>query len=136
MRKFVKILLGAAVLFGITFSGILFLTSGEREIARNFVLLASSGSISQAHQLLQSGLQKTFTQADLGRAFKNVRPYTEVSFSKVETSGSGTQLEGVARTSDGCASQVRIEVLEGAIISFDIAPLCYRSTPMPSGGNP
>ncbi|MBK1635587.1 hypothetical protein [Rhodovulum adriaticum] len=126
MKTFLKIILGLAVLGGIAAAAVLFLTSGQREIARNFVLQSSAGQYDQARALLHPNLQSQFTVQRLREAFAGVEPYTNVSFASVESDGTGTRLTGSATTDSGCASKLSFEVLQGQIIAFDITPLCRR----------
>ncbi len=125
MKKFLKIILGIVVIIGILVGVIVMVTSGDRDIARNFVTWASAGQYEEARELLHSELQKEFNVEKLQASFEGVKPYTEVSFGSVETaSGRGTTMEGSASTEDGCTSKVSFEVLNDKIIAFNINPLC------------
>lgn len=124
MRTFLKIILGLVVLGVVAFALVMFLTSGQRDTAKSFVMLSSTGDYPAARELLHVELQKDFTIARFEEAFAGVKPYIDVSFGSVETGASGTKMEGSASTADGCTSKVAIEVLDGRIISFNITPLC------------
>ncbi|SPJ31515.1 hypothetical protein [Falsiruegeria mediterranea] len=126
MKTLGKILLALVVLVGVVVLLVDLLTSSDRTTARDFVLLASTGEYVAARQLLHDELQTQFPLDRFEQVFADVKPYSDVSFSSVETSGSGTSMTGVATTDDDCSSKVSFEVLRDRIIAFNIAPLCRR----------
>lgn len=126
MKTLGKILLGLVVLVGTVVVLVGLLTSSDRTTARNFVLSASTEEYVVARQLLHDELQRQFPIDRFKQVFADVKPYTDVSFSSVETSGSGTSMTGVATTDDGCSSKVTFEVLKDRIIAFNISPLCRQ----------
>ncbi|GAB5438428.1 hypothetical protein [Falsiruegeria mediterranea] len=126
MKTLGKILLALVVLVGVVVLLVDLLTSSDRTTARDFVLLASTGEYVAARQLLHDELHTQFPLDRFEQVFADVKPYSDVSFSSVETSGSGTSMTGVATTDDDCSSKVSFEVLRDRIIAFNIAPLCRR----------
>lgn len=124
MKKLFKILLGFALLGAIAVVAVLLLTSGERDIARTFVIKATNGAQAEAHALLHQELQRQLPMEQFTAMFAGTQPYAEVSFSSVETSGSGTTLQGSAATAGNCVSQVSFDILADRIIRFNITPLC------------
>lgn len=126
MRKFLKILLGLAILGAIAVLAVLLLTSGEREVARNFVLNATNGDPVKARALLHEELQRQLPPDRFAAMFTDAAPYTNVSFASVETSGTGTTLTGTASTAGTCVSQVSFDILGDRIIRFNISPLCRK----------
>lgn len=126
MKTFFKIILGLIALAGVAGVAVVLLTSGARDTARNFVLQATSGQITQAHGLLHQELRRQVPLTQLDQMFAGAEPYADVSFSSVEASGGNTTLKGTARTAGGCSSQVAFQMLDDSIISFDITPLCRK----------
>jgi hypothetical protein len=124
MKKFFKILAGLAVFVLLALIAVLIVTGDERETARSFVIELTSGQVEQAYTRAHSGLKEQLPMAIAQQQLEGVKPYTEVSFSSIETSGGATTMKGTARTADGCASEVEFRVLESQIISFNITPLC------------
>ena len=125
MRLLLKIVAGIVLLGVAVYALVMLLTAGEREAAKSFLTLASTGDYAAARDLLHSELQKEFTVERLATALAGVKPYTDISFGSVETAaGSGTQLEGKATTADGCSSRTTFDILDGKIIAFSIEPLC------------
>ncbi len=124
MRTFLKIILGLVVLGAIAFGVVMYMTSNTREIARQFVIQASSGGAEDARMLMHDALIKQFPDGKMSEAMAGVRPYTEVSFGSVETSAGVTKLEGTATTADGCSSAISFELVKDQITAFNIAPLC------------
>jgi len=125
MRLFLKIVAGVILLGVAVYVLVMLLTAGERKLATEFVTLASTGEVAAARDLLHSELQKEFTVDRLSAELAGVKPYTDISFGSVETTaGSGTQLEGTAKTADGCSSRATFDILDGKIIAFSITPLC------------
>lgn len=125
MKRFLKILAGIAIVVGLAIGAVLFITSGERDIARDFILNVTSGSYEAAQSGLHQQLVSEFPIEKMQEAFGNSQPYTEVSFSSVEASGGQTTLKGTATTQDGCASQVDFVLVSDQITSFNITPLCF-----------
>jgi hypothetical protein len=124
MKTFLRILGGLVVLVAVALLAVMFLTGDDRETARGFVIELTSGQIEQAYTRVHSALEEELPIDVVTQQLEGVKPYTEVSFSSVETSGGATTLQGTARTADGCSSEVDFRVLDGQIISFNIAPLC------------
>lgn len=124
MKTLVKIIGGLVVLIAITFVAISVLTREQRQIGKDFVLLASSGQFEAAHALFHPALQDAYPLDRMQAQFGAVEPYQEVTFTAVESDGSGTVLDGTAKTASGCASQVHFEILSGQITAFEVTPLC------------
>ncbi len=126
MKTFLKILAALVVLGAVAFGTVIYMTQGSREAARQFVLLSTSGDYVAASALFHEALKAEFPMESFETSFAGVKPYTEVSFSSISSSGSGTNLEGTASTADGCTSKVSFEILGGLIVAFDITPLCRQ----------
>ncbi len=124
MKRFLKILAVIAIIIVIVVGILIFVTAGDRDVARNFVLNATSGAFEEAVGVMHPELAKQFPVEEMQNMFGASQPYSEVSFSKVEASGGRTTLEGTARTEAGCESLVAFTLLGDKIISFDINPLC------------
>lgn len=124
MKTFLKILLGIVIVGALAFGAVMVLTSGERDIARQFVFDLTGGAPDAARAVMHDDLRAQFPDATLNEVLAGVRPYTEVSFGSVEASGGVTTLEGSASTADGCSSKVNFEILDSKIIAFSIEPLC------------
>ena len=124
MRLFLKILLGIVIVGGLALGAVLMLTSGERDIARQFVFDLTSGANDAARAVMHDDLRRQFPDERLAEVMAGVKPYTEVSFGSIETSGGITTLEGSASTADGCSSKIDFEILNDRIIGFSIEPLC------------
>ncbi|MBN2905133.1 MAG: hypothetical protein JXJ18_00320 [Rhodobacteraceae bacterium] len=126
MKTFLKLVLGLAVLGVIGYAAVIYFTSGQRDIARQFVILTSTGQYPQARTLLHPQLQEQYTLPYFQETFAGVAPYAQVSFTSLAADGTSTRLGGTATTASGCASKLSFEVLKGQIIAFDITPLCKQ----------
>jgi hypothetical protein len=124
MKRFLMIIAGVAVLGGAAFAIVMFVTSADRTMAKQFVIDMSSGAHEQAASVMHEELLKEFPVERMLEAFANVKPYTEVGFNSINASGGRTNLEGTATTADGCESIVAITLLNDKIVSFNITPLC------------
>jgi hypothetical protein len=124
MKLALKIIAGIAVLGGGAFAIVMFVTSGDRTMAKQFVMDLSSGAHEQAASVMHEELLKEFPVERMQEAFQNVKPYTEVGFNSINASGGRTSLEGTATTADGCESIVSVVLLNDKIVSFNINPLC------------
>ena len=124
MKRFLKIIAVIAIIAVVGIVILIFMTAGDREIARTFVLKATSGAYEEAVATMHPELAKQFPNEEMEKMFGASKPYTEVSFSQVQANGSRTALEGVGRTEDGCESVVQFTLLGDKIIAFDITPLC------------
>ena len=100
------------------------ISNNERNIAKDFTLLSSSGKYNEATELMHNALKKEFTLESFEKAFKNAKPYIETSFQSVNIENSVTTLEGTAKTADNCTSKLYFEILDEKIISFNISPIC------------
>lgn len=127
MKRAFKILAVIVVVGVVAVGVVLFTTSGERDIARNFILNVTSGSFEDAQAGLHQQLITEFPVEAMQEAFGNAQPYTEVSFSSVEASGGRTSLKGTATTAGGCASELDFTLVNDQITSFTITPLCLNS---------
>lgn len=128
MKKFLKI---AAIIIGVIavvavlgYASIMYFSSAARSVARDFIMLSSTGNHQQAKAFLHQSLQTEENDQKIVAIFDGVYPYTEVSFSGVSMSGGSTSLEGTAKTANGCASSVEMEMIEEQITFFNISPLC------------
>ena len=128
MKKFIKyflIIIGSLVVIVITALVVIWtISNNDREIAKDFTLLSSSGKYDEATELMHNALKKEFTLESFEKAFKNAKPYVETSFQSVNIKNSVTILEGTAKTADNCTSKLYFEILDDKIISFNISPLC------------
>lgn len=124
MRTFLKIVAGLVVLGVLGFGAVMYMTAGEREIARNFLTQLSSQDPDSARAFMHEELVKQFPDGRLAEAMAGARPYTDVSFASVEASGGVTRLEGTASTADGCSSKISFELVKDQITSFTVEPLC------------
>lgn len=124
MKRFLKIVAIIVIFIVVAIAILIFVTAGSRDIARNFVLSATTGAYDEAVAAMHPELAKQFPNEEMQKMFGASKPYTEVSFSQVQASGSRTTLEGVGRTEDGCESVVAFTLLGDKIIAFDINPLC------------
>jgi hypothetical protein len=127
MKRLLYIVVGIVVLGVAAFGIVMGVTSGDRKLAKQFVIDLSSGAHAQAAAVMHEELIKEFPVERMQDAFQNVKPYAEVSFSSINASGGRTSLEGVATTADGCESVVSITLLNDLIVSFNINPLCQKS---------
>jgi len=128
MKKFLKIsaiVVGVLVVIGVTvYAGIMYASSGARSVARDFIMLSSSGQNDQANVMLHQSLQTDEAIQKVAAIFDGVAPYTDVSFASINMEGGSTSLAGTAETAGGCASKVEMELVENQIIFFNINPLC------------
>lgn len=97
----------------------------DRATAMDFMTHISEGRMVEAHALLEPGV---ITLDDLRGVLGGVGNYTDVSFpSRSWSTTNGSRLsryEGTGTTTSGCTSELVIELRNGAINFFDIAPLC------------
>lgn len=127
MRRFLKILAIVAIIVGALVAILLYSTSGDRDIARNFLLNASSGQYEASMADFHPELAAELPLERLREAFGNAQEYTDVSFSSVQTAlGGATSLSGKATTAEGCSSLLNFTILDGKIVSFNIEPLCRK----------
>ncbi|OSQ48218.1 hypothetical protein [Marivita geojedonensis] len=128
MKKFLKIaaiIVGVLVLLGaVGYSVVMYASSGARSTARDFIMLSSTGNHDEANAFLHQSLRTEENIQKIAAIFDGVDPYTEVSFSGVSMSGGSTSLEGTAKTGEGCASKVEMQMVEEQITYFNISPLC------------
>lgn len=124
MRLFLKIILGIIVVVALGFTAVMMMTSGEREIARSFLTQLSSSNPDSAREYMHEALAGQFPDGKLNEVMAGTRPYTDISFSKLEASGGVTKLEGTASTADGCSSKISFELVNDQITSFNVEPLC------------
>ncbi len=127
MKRLLKIMGVVAIIVALGLVVGFYLTSGQREVARNFLLNVSSGAYEDAQTDMHSELIRELPIEKLKEAFGNAKAYAEVNFKSLAASGGRTTLEGIAITADGCASTVKFTLLNDQIISFNIAPLCLKS---------
>lgn len=126
MKTFLKIVVGVILLGGIAFGAVLYFTSGQRDVARQFVTLSSSGDYEGATALMHEALKAEFPMTSFETGFAGVKPYVEVSFSGISMQGEATTLTGTATTADGCMSEISFDMLGDKIVSFNITPLCRQ----------
>ncbi|MEX5729669.1 hypothetical protein Ga0609869_003022 [Rhodovulum iodosum] len=124
MRTFVIVILALSAIGVGGIAAVMYLTAGPGVLARQFVVLSSTGNYDAARALLHPQLQKDFPPELFEERFARVAPYTEVSFASVETTEAHTRLQGRATTASGCASGLAFELREGQITAFEINPLC------------
>ena len=124
MKRILKILAVIIIIVAVAIGALLYATSGAREVARNFVLNATSGAFEEAMASLHQEVAADFPVERMEEVFGRAKAYTEVSFSTVQASGGRTTLSGTATTADGCASEVDFAIVNDQIIAFNINPLC------------
>ena len=107
MKRWIKILVGIAILGGIAFGIVMMVTSASRATAKQFVIDMSSGAYPQAAAVMHEELLKEFPVERMQEVFQNAKPYTEVNFFSINASGGRTSLDGVATTADGCETSSR-----------------------------
>ena len=124
MKKFFKIVGVIVVIAVLGYASIMYFSSGSRMVARDFLILSSTGNHEQARAFLHQSLQTEENSQKIVAIFDGVKPYTEISFSGVSMSGGSTILEGTALTDSGCASKIEMEMIKEQITFFNISPLC------------
>lgn len=123
--KIIAIIFGVLiVILAVAMGLVLFLTGDQREIARSFVIDATSGNIDAVLPNMHPELIKEVPRETLQQMFGNAKQYTDVSFSSTQANGARTELGGTASTDDGCVSEVSFVILKDKIIGFNIEPLC------------
>lgn len=120
------IVLVVAALGAIMFGSIMYFTASEREVARGFLINATSGNFDAARAVMHPALLEDVADPGLERMFGDAQPYSDVSFANIQTSGGRTSLSGTAKTADGCASAIDFELIEDILVSFNISPLCRK----------
>ncbi len=124
MKTVFYVVLGCVVVVGGFVALILFGTAESREIARQFVLDASSGAYEEARAVLHPDLAAEFPVERLEEGFEAAAPFVTVSFTQSGMRNSLVNLEGTAATAGGCESPVTFSLQDGLIVSFNIAVIC------------
>ncbi|MBP0483800.1 hypothetical protein [Sagittula salina] len=125
MKTVFKILGGFVAVIVLIVVAVTVFSSGSRDVAKQFVLLSSSGDTPGAHMLMHPALRDQLTADKFTEMFAGAEPYQKVTFTSASVaSGKPTELEGTATTASGCMSTLKFEILGEQITSFDIQPLC------------
>ena len=125
MKKVLKFFAGLVVVVGAFVFYMLWSTSGERDLARSFIIQMSSGDAEGAYDLFHPQFKAGYSLEQFVEAIAGVKPYTEVSFNSVARStDKPTEIKGTATTADECESAVELKFVDETIVAFDIQPLC------------